>query len=112
MTSEHVFLNMDEAIERMGDKEIYLEISRFFATRLPEALTELQVALDEANIADATRFAHSMKSNCGTMGAELLRDECFTLEKLCRAGELEPARTLFAQLVPQLWALQKALLAL
>lgn len=107
-----VSLNLDEAIKRMGDREIFLEISRYFAARLPEALEELGLALESGNMPEATRYAHSMKSNCSAMGAEQLHELCRDLEVICRNGEIENARKLYAGIAPQLLALRDALLAL
>ena len=59
----------------MGDREIFLEISGYFASRLPEALEELGLALETGNMAEATRYAHSMKSNCSAMGADCLHEQ-------------------------------------
>ena len=107
-----VSLNLDEAIKRMGDREIFLEISRYFASRLPEALEELALALETGNMAEATRYAHSMKSNCSAMGADYLHEQCRDLEGICRSGATEDARKLYAELAPRLLALRDALLEL
>ena len=112
MDSYSISLNLDEAIKRMGDREIFLEISRYFASRLPDALEELRMALATGNAVDATRYAHSMKSNCIAMGAEQLHEQCRTLEGICRKGEMDSARELYEELVPRLLALRTALLAL
>ena len=112
MSNHPVCLNLDEAIKRMGDREIFLEISRYFALRLPEALAELKFALEAGDIAEATRYAHSMKSNCSTVGAEEMQEQCRALEKLCRQGEIDSARKFYAELAPQLLALRDILLAL
>lgn len=105
-------LDVDEAVERMGDKETYLEISRYFAAHLPNSVLRLREALESEDMAAATRMAHSMKSNCATVGAESLRERCFALEKLCREGEVLMARELFAGLEPHLLAMRDRLEAL
>ena len=112
MNSVTVCLNMDEAIKRMGDRKIFLEIARYFALRMPEALEELTLALDTGDSAKAARHAHSMKSNCSTVGAEQLQEPCRTLEEMCRQGEIDNARKLYAELVPRLLALRNVLLTL
>lgn len=112
MDGYSVSLNLDEAIKRMGDREIFLEISRYFASRLPEALEELALALETGNMAEATRYAHSMKSNCSAMGADYLHEQCRDLESICRNGATENARKLYADIAPQLLALRDALLEL
>lgn len=102
-------LNVDEAVERMGDKETYVEISHYFAAHLPESLSQLQNALDRGDLESATRLAHSMKSNCATVGAEHLRERCQALEKLCREGDLPMARELFSSLEQHLLAIRQRL---
>ena len=112
MSNHPVCLNLDEAIKRMGDREIFLEISRHFASRLPEALAELNLALEAGDIARATRYAHSMKSTCSAVGAEDLQEQFRALERICRQGELDSAGKLYAELIPQLLTLREILLAL
>lgn len=112
MNSDSIFLNLDEAINRMGDRETFLEISSYFAARLPEALDELNRALQTGDTEAATRYAHSMKSNCSAMGADELRELCLVLETTCRKGELEQARALYAELAPKLLVLRDVLVKL
>lgn len=112
MNCDPVSLNLEEAIGRMGSKEIFLEISHYFASRLPEAVDELGQALAAGNIDEATRYAHSMKSNCMAMGANQLHEQCRVLEGICRQGEIDGARKLFSELVPALLGLRAVLLAL
>lgn len=112
MNSNSISLNLDEAIDRMGDRETFLEISRYFAARLPEALEELDRALQAGDTEAATRYAHSMKSNCSAMGAEQLRAHCLSLETVCRKEELEQARMLYAELAPKMLILRDILVKL
>ena len=112
MNSDSIFLNLDEAINRMGDRETFLEISRYFAARIPEALDDLDRALRAGDMEEATRYAHSMKSNCSAMGAEQLREQCLVLETTCRKGELEQAKMLYADLAPKLLVLRDILMKL
>lgn len=108
-----VVLNVAEALERMGnDEEVYREIAHYFADNLPKSLQSLRQALDRNQVDEARRFAHSLKSNCATVGAEELRAQCYELEALCRGEDLAEARRLYALLVPRLMFLRDRLLAL
>lgn len=108
-----VVLQYQEALQRMGgDREVYLEISRYFASTLPDSLQAIKEALDEGRPDTARRLAHSLKSNCATVGAEDLRAQCHTLELLSRNEELDKARLYHATLTPQLLCLRDKLLAL
>lgn len=109
---EDLVLRREEAIERMGDKDVYLEIAHYFASHLEDSLKELAVALSNADMQTATRLAHSLKSNCATVGAENLREQCYTLETLCREGKLDSAGSLYGNLAPKLLALRELLIAL
>jgi len=109
LSPQIVVLNLEEAIERMGDKEIYLEIARYFAAHLEQTLEHLRAALEDRNMEEATRLAHSLKGNCATVGADALREECLKLEHLCRAGNRDAARNGFDALVPKLLGLRERL---
>jgi FOG: HPt domain len=108
----NVTLNLEDAIERMGDREIYLEIAHFFASHLQESLKALSLALNSGDAVEATRLAHSLKGNCATVGADELRDQCLQMERLCRDGDLDKAHVLYAELSPKLLALRDILMAL
>jgi len=105
-------LDVEEAVERMGDRETYLEIAHYFAAHLPASIAGLKGALQSGDQQTATRMAHSLKSNCATVGAEKIRERCYALEKLCREGAMGMGRELFADLEPHLLAMQARLEAL
>lgn len=109
---EDLDLRREEAIERMGDQEVYLEIAHYFSSHLEDSLSDLAQAFAVPDLPAATRLAHSLKSNCATVGAEALREQCCALEQLCREENLEPARQLYENLVPRMLALRDALAAL
>lgn len=62
-----------EAIERIGDAEIYREIALVFNENLPNYMTQLDEAMRERDCSTFKRLAHSIKSNCATIGADNLR---------------------------------------
>lgn len=103
---------MDAAVDRMGSQELYSEIARVFAQSLPETEKALAEALEKRAWAEARRLAHSMKSNCATMGAERLRGRMYTFEKACAADDEAEANKLFLSLRTDLRALREELLAL
>jgi HPt (histidine-containing phosphotransfer) domain-containing protein len=105
-------LRREEAIQRIGDKILYLEIAHYFASHLAESLKDLGAALGLEDASSAARLAHSLKGNCATVGADILRGHCNTLENLCREGKLDSARSLYAILTPKLLALRDVLISL
>lgn len=112
MNTEHLArLNTDEAVARMGDREIYNEIAGFFAENLEEYIERLDHVISEDREFDATRYAHSLKSNCATLGADNLKDELYELEKLCKANKMHEAKELFASLQEPLREVGRKLLA-
>lgn len=109
---QHVSLHLEDAIARMGDREIYLEIARYFAGHMEQTLTDLETALKKEDLKSATRLAHSLKSNCATMGAYGLQEKCLHLEHLCGAEDRDTAFALYTALVPKFLELRALLQAL
>jgi HPt (histidine-containing phosphotransfer) domain-containing protein len=110
--AEELVLSRAEAVERIGDEGIYLEIAHYFAGRLTAYLVDLSQALGKGDAQSAARLAHSLKGNCAMVGAELMREHCLCLEKLCRADELDAARRQYAVMSPKILALQRVLASL
>lgn len=104
--------NKEAAIERMGDKALYVDIARLFAYALPETETAIAEALEQKAWADARRLVHSLKSNCASVGAEGLREEVYCLEKACLEADEAKAGELFAALRDDLQTLREELFAL
>lgn len=102
-------IDQAQAVERMGDMEVYMEIASYFASHIEDSLNTLARAIADADMDSATRLAHSLKSNCATVGAEGLRGYCYTLEMLCREGNPEKAKEQFVMLAPRMMALQQKL---
>ncbi len=104
-----IHLDLENAIERMGDKEIFLEIARFFAAGLPDSIAKMDEALARGDLESLSRLAHSCKSNCAAMGAENERAMCLTLEQAGRAADKTLAGVALAELKPRLLALKTVL---
>ncbi len=102
-------LDLETAIERMGGKDIFLEIARFFAARLPETLGEMEAALQTGDMPALTRLAHSCKSNCAGVGAEEERGLCLALEQAARAEDKTGATAALDRLRARLPLLKEAL---
>ena len=112
MNRSYLALDMEAAVARMGDREVYGEIVRAFARNMERSLQDLSQALRAEDLPAATRFAHSLKGNCATVGAEELRQDCLSLETRCREEKTAEARLLFADLRPKLLELREILIAL
>ena len=104
--------DMDAALDRMGSRELYVEIARSFAEVLPDTEAAIAAAMESKAWPESRRLVHSLKSNCAAMGAENLRESVYTLEKACAVGDEKVAVALFAGIRPQLRVLREELLAL
>lgn len=104
--------DMETALDRVGDMELYTEIVRVFAQSLPETEKALTEAMEKNAWAEARRLAHSLKNNCAAVGAGELRDRVNSLEKACASADEAEARRLFPPLREDLRALREELLAL
>jgi HPt (histidine-containing phosphotransfer) domain-containing protein len=50
---------------------------------------QLRLLLAEGRIEELGRLAHSLKSSCGSYGAEISREQAATLEAACRQGQAD-----------------------
>lgn len=102
----------EAALDRMGSKELYIEIARVFADALPRTEAAIDAAMGAKAWPEACRLVHSLKSNCAAVGAEELRGKVYALEKACAGADAETAAGLFGGLRQELRALREELLAL
>ncbi len=80
-----------------GKQGLYLKILHAFNKGRRDSLNELDAAMLAARWEEATRIAHTLKSNCGTIGAQSLQKEAASLElalKQGRGAEAESYRTI------------------
>lgn len=105
-------LHLEAAIERMGSREMYVEIARAFADALPDTEKSITAAVTAGTWAEGRRLAHSLKSNCAAMGADQLRETVYALEKACAAEDEAVARALLLAVRDGIRGLRAALLAL
>ncbi|MDR2187070.1 MAG: PAS domain S-box protein [Azonexus sp.] len=94
-------LNVEEGLNRvLGKHKLYLSILRKFADSQAEQLEQLQQAMESGHLAEAERFAHTIKSVCGNVGAApALCEHAARLEAAARAAvPLAEMRPLFQAL--------------
>ena len=80
-------LNTKDALERIGDLGLFKEIAGMLAQSVSESLKTIRAHMDEGNMKDAMRLAHSLKSNFATVGADDLRAVAAMLEAACRDSQ-------------------------
>ncbi|EPR32394.1 Hpt protein [Alkalidesulfovibrio alkalitolerans DSM 16529] len=77
-----------------GDMELLQELYGVFASVAPERIMELREALAAGETNAIWRAAHSLKGECGAVGAERCREAAARLEDAARVGDLVSARSL------------------
>lgn len=107
-----VTIDQDGAIERMGDRDLYITIAHSFAEMMPEIIGEIDSAVAAQNWPEARRFTHSLKGNCAAMGADETRERVYALEKACADADETLVAKLYPELLKELAALRETLLSL
>ena len=75
-----------------GDREILAELRDLFLSQAPPLRESILACLDNGNVTDLVRDAHSLKGACATYGAPRLTMVCKEIEMSGKAGDLESAR--------------------
>lgn len=101
-----------EAIERVGDADIYREIAHVFSENLANYMTQLESAMNQKDYTTVTRLTHSIKSNCATVGADGLRVFFASMEQAANENPETELTTLLPQALTLLFELRQNLAAL
>ena len=75
-----------------GNRNFLNKLFGVFLEQQPAKIEEMRQALMAENLDQTTFMAHTLKGGAATMGAEILRDSAFALEKASRAGDAAQAR--------------------
>jgi HPt (histidine-containing phosphotransfer) domain-containing protein len=81
-----------------GDTAFLGEMIDEFFNDTPTLLADMRQALRTKDAVVLRRAAHTLKSNSANFGALALSAQCKALEELSRAGTLDDAPTLVAQI--------------
>jgi CheY-like chemotaxis protein len=102
-------LNREAALACMGgDANILADIATLFLEDYPRMLDEIRDAVAGKKAEALYRAAHSLKGSLGYLGAAPAEELTRRLEALGRAGEIEGAPKIVAQLESELARLQPA----
>ena len=94
-------VNLARALERMGgDRDLLVEMARFYLEDTPGLLQTLRASLQEQKAEEATRAAHSLKGLSANFDAHAAVQTALAVETAGRSGDLACA----AALVPDLQA--------
>ncbi len=107
---DHPVLNRQEALHRLGgDESLYEKALKIFSEKGGEALAKLQSALGEGEMVEIRRYAHSLKSPFGLIGAESCLELSSRIERAAIAGDRKNIDALFKLLEEELNRLKKEL---
>jgi PAS domain S-box-containing protein len=93
-----------ESLRELGGDEFLAEVVDAFLTDAPNLLATLRRSLQQGDVDELRRAAHTLKTNAATLGAESFAGLCRELEERARSGELagteELARRIEAEYAP------------
>lgn len=97
-------LNLEETLERMsGDRELLANLFQLFVDDVPKKLASVDASIQEGDMYQIERTAHSLKGASATVGAVRLSQIAADLEQAARGGRNEEM-ALLRQEVDQAWA--------
>jgi HPt (histidine-containing phosphotransfer) domain-containing protein len=101
---------LDRLLSNLGGEFEYLEeLIETFLEDTPGLIQELNDAVENQNIPEVHRLAHSLKSNGADYGADRFADLCKELEMAARSGSLNGASGLAAQITSEYALVEGAL---
>lgn len=97
-------LNLEETLERMsGDRVLLANLFQLFVDDVPKKLASVDAGIQEGDMYQIERTAHSLKGASATVGAVRLALIAAGLEQAARAGRNEEM-ALLRQELDQVWA--------
>ena len=81
-----------------GDRELLDEIVRIFCEQCPKTVSEMQSAVQLADLPLVERAAHSLKGSASNLGASGVAQSAAELEQTARSGNPSPLASQFHQL--------------
>lgn len=86
---ERMIFNIDDSLERFGgDKDLLNELASMFINEPQFSCEKLDNLLSKELITESASLVHQLKGISGTLGAELLYDQCIRFESIIK-GKLE-----------------------
>jgi len=101
-----------ESLRELGGDEFLGELIDTFLEEAPELLAAIRRSLEQNDVHELRRAAHTLKSNGATFGAEGFSELCRRLEGQARTGELEGADELVDLVEREYGRLERDLAAL
>ena len=83
-------LDRAKAVDRFGgDEVLYREICRDFRTKFPGRMQQLEDLSRAGSMEELALHAHSLKGNCGTIGADRCQATAYEVEKAARRADIQ-----------------------
>jgi signal transduction histidine kinase/HPt (histidine-containing phosphotransfer) domain-containing protein len=70
-----------------GNRDFLKKLFAVFVDQQPGKIAEMRQSLDGGDLVQVGFMAHTLKGGAATMGAEVLKDRAFELEKAAKAGD-------------------------
>lgn len=85
-------LNLSFLNEQFDNDEMFIsEILDIFVLSADETVSFIKKALKTKNKEDLAAYVHKLKGAAGSVGAEILSNQCLIVEKLCKEQNFEDA---------------------
>jgi HPt (histidine-containing phosphotransfer) domain-containing protein len=107
-----VVAELRRAQEDFGNPDFIRELVELFRTRTPEKLERVRGALASGDSVTVREVAHSLRSNCGMLGAMAMSAACARMEDAAARADLAAAAAAFEEAEQHLPLVLKALSAL
>ena len=100
MPTEPIIINLDALgrLEGWGGLKLVNEMIRLFLENGPTRMDQIRTVLEDGDLDQPERGAHSLKSSAANMGAEHVRGIAAKIELAASAGEAERVRELLPDL--------------
>jgi HPt (histidine-containing phosphotransfer) domain-containing protein len=95
-----------------GNPTFIRDLVHLFQARAPEKLDRARQALDAGDAATVREVAHSLRSNCGMLGATAMAEACGRMEDAAARADLAASQAAFAEAESLLPAVLSAVSAL
>lgn len=104
-----------EAIDRLrdwGGERLLGQMIRLFLDNSADRMDQIRTGRDGADLEEAGRGAHSLKSSAANVGAQRVRELAAEIERQCNAGQREDFLTLVPELEQAYASARDALVAI
>ena len=97
MLDPGVIAGLRAAQADFGNPTFIRDLVRMFQARTPEKLDRVRQALAAGDAATVRDVAHSLRSNCGMLGALAMAEACGRMEDAAANADLAAAQAAFAE---------------